>query len=490
MYANVRPDENGNWGAIGVKNSTTGNELVVNADGSINVSGGGGGGGSGAIVSNASDAVATTSTNQAVASYGYGFNGTTWDRLQVDASKNLKVAIQGTPNVNATISGTPNVAVTSMPTTTVTGSVGITGTPNVNATITGTPSVSVTSMPTTTVTGSVGITGTPAVTATGSVANSSDTVATSATNLGTVGYNFGFNGTTWDRLQVDANKNLKVIATQGAVDSTALKQLTFQTAASALGAVTVDISGYNTVSLDVVITGTATVQFNVSNDGTNFTLIQYQTPQNTTASSTSVGNTTTRGLRFNVSGYKYFQSNVSQYTTGSITVSGFASTGTTSQSLYTLSATGGLIVTPRLAAGTDQAAMSQMVDGQTTVSGLTATGSMGFTGSAYDKIRIGKVYKWFEFILFAAGATQAVWTPTAGKKFRIMGVQISSGGAAFFYLQDATTTFYAVRMGGVDTKDFSFGNGYLSSAANNVLNVYNNTGSQVAVDVVVWGTEE
>jgi hypothetical protein len=45
-------------------------------------------------------------------------------------------------------------------------------------------------------------------------------------------------------------------------------------------------------------------------------------------------------------------------------------------------------------------------------------------------------------------------------------------------------------MGGVDTKDFSFGNGYLSSAANNVLNVYNNTGSQVAVDVVVWGTEE
>lgn len=41
--------------------------------------------------SNASDAVATGSISSPTLSYNYGFNGTTWDRLQVDGSKQLKV---------------------------------------------------------------------------------------------------------------------------------------------------------------------------------------------------------------------------------------------------------------------------------------------------------------------------------------------------------------------------------------------------------------
>lgn len=48
-------------------------------------------GGAGSV-SNASSAVATSSTNTGAVSYLYGFNGTTWDQLQADASKNLKVA--------------------------------------------------------------------------------------------------------------------------------------------------------------------------------------------------------------------------------------------------------------------------------------------------------------------------------------------------------------------------------------------------------------
>lgn len=47
----------------------------------------------GGTLSNASSAVATTSTNLGVVSYNYGFNGTTWDQLQVDGSKNLKVIV-------------------------------------------------------------------------------------------------------------------------------------------------------------------------------------------------------------------------------------------------------------------------------------------------------------------------------------------------------------------------------------------------------------
>lgn len=47
----------------------------------------------GGSTSNASSGVATSSTNEAVVAYNYGFNGTTWDQLQVDGSKFLKVAI-------------------------------------------------------------------------------------------------------------------------------------------------------------------------------------------------------------------------------------------------------------------------------------------------------------------------------------------------------------------------------------------------------------
>lgn len=44
-------------------------------------------------VSNASSAVATGSTNVPVVAYLYGYNGTTWDQFQVDASKNLKINV-------------------------------------------------------------------------------------------------------------------------------------------------------------------------------------------------------------------------------------------------------------------------------------------------------------------------------------------------------------------------------------------------------------
>jgi hypothetical protein len=46
----------------------------------------------GGTFNNNADAVATSATNGQSASWSYGFNGTTWDRLRVDGSKNLLVA--------------------------------------------------------------------------------------------------------------------------------------------------------------------------------------------------------------------------------------------------------------------------------------------------------------------------------------------------------------------------------------------------------------
>jgi hypothetical protein len=57
----------------------------------------------GGTSSNAADAVATSSTNGQTLAWLYAFNGTTWDRLQDDASKNLKV------NVAAAIAAGTNI---------------------------------------------------------------------------------------------------------------------------------------------------------------------------------------------------------------------------------------------------------------------------------------------------------------------------------------------------------------------------------------------
>src|ERR1700722_7734918 len=47
------------------------------------------------------------------------------------------------------------------------------------------------------------------VSVTGAVSNASSGAATSSTNIPNISYNYGFNGTTWDQLQVDSNKYLK-----------------------------------------------------------------------------------------------------------------------------------------------------------------------------------------------------------------------------------------------------------------------------------------
>lgn len=58
--------------------------------------------------------------------------------------------------------------------------------------------------------GNLRISGTVTTALSGSTSNASSGVATSATNVPTVSYNYGFNGTAWDQLQVDASKFLKV----------------------------------------------------------------------------------------------------------------------------------------------------------------------------------------------------------------------------------------------------------------------------------------
>lgn len=60
---------------------------------------------SGGTASNASSGVATSSTNATTNAWNYGFNGSTWDQLQVDGSKNLKVIVNAALPVGANVIG-------------------------------------------------------------------------------------------------------------------------------------------------------------------------------------------------------------------------------------------------------------------------------------------------------------------------------------------------------------------------------------------------
>lgn len=77
--------------AIGVKNGA--NMVNLAADGSSNLLINCAVGCSGGTFNNNADAIATSATNGQTAAWLYGFNGTTFDRLRVDGSKNLLVGV-------------------------------------------------------------------------------------------------------------------------------------------------------------------------------------------------------------------------------------------------------------------------------------------------------------------------------------------------------------------------------------------------------------
>lgn len=131
----------------------------------------------------------------------------------------------------------------------------------------------------------------------------------------------------------------------------------------------------------------------------------------------------------------------------------------------------------------------------------------GWDGGAWDRVRVANIFK--TVTATAAGAT-TVWTPAAGKKFRLMGFLISVAGTM------AATGVQSIELidgsGGTVIKNFvagliqtpsasiapvgavfpgDLGQGQLSSTANNALEVSLGTAMATGnVSVNVWGTEE
>ena len=116
--------------AFGTAGSANTNVLSVQGIGSgtpLTVTGTGGTFPISGAISNASSAVATSSTNIPGVSYNYGFNGTTWDQLQVDGSKNLKVNLATAVPAGTNLMGKVGIDQTTPGTTNGVALVGVNG---------------------------------------------------------------------------------------------------------------------------------------------------------------------------------------------------------------------------------------------------------------------------------------------------------------------------------------------------------------------------
>lgn len=150
----------------------------------------------------------------------------------------------------------------------------------------------------------------------------------------------------------------------------------------------------------------------------------------------------------------------------------------------------------------------QPSDSYNTGTGLSAL-NLGYVGSTgWDRLRTPTTFK--TATATASGDT-ALWTPTASKKFRLMRYSIqatpdvatAAGGVVDATLRDSTTdlntafSFYAPAASAPTTTPdagtgwVDLGNGKLSAAANNVLNINLSTALTAGkVRVVACGTEE
>lgn len=116
-----------------------------------------------------------------------------------------------------------------------------------------------------------------------------------------------------------------------------------------------------------------------------------------------------------------------------------------------------------------------------------------FTAPNWEEQRSPSVFKPFASTAITAGTGATIWTPAAGKKFRVMGVSISTSVAGQLLFGDNLVGTVIARsptlaagaawqLGAAD-----MGNGILSAAANNVLKLDGPTGNVMGM---VWGTEE
>lgn len=283
-----------------------------------------------------------------------------------------------------------------------------------------------------------------------------------------------------------------------------------------------DVGNYKSVSFDLTSISSGSITFQGSNDNSTWRTVALANVNYTGATTTTT--TSSSGIYAGILNYRYFRINVSGT---SVTITGTLVffTMPTSQNITAVSQSGTWTVGANSATGSATPANAFLIgisssgsllqglasanttgDGNSGAS-TAATLGMVYNGATYDKPRTPTTFK---TVQATASGNTALWTPTTGKKFRLMRfkVQITGnatlGGAAVLSvgLQDATTDIGVTHdvyvpaaalntMTGYDSGWINLGNGKISAAANNVLNV--NLSAAITAGnarVIVCGTEE
>lgn len=113
-----------------------------------------------------------------------------------------------------------------------------------------------------------------------------------------------------------------------------------------------------------------------------------------------------------------------------------------------------------------------------------------YNGSTWDRMRTPNVF--IPLNAVSINAESAIWTPAAGRRFRLMGATLSVGTVAGnVILRDGTglATIAIIPAGAVNTPaQFDFRNGIVSGAINRILTAQ---GALTAtLSGTLWGTEE
>lgn len=248
-----------------------------------------------------------------------------------------------------------------------------------------------------------------------------------------------------------------------------------------------DVRAYKSWSLQVTGTFVATFQVQGSNDNTNWFAIPGCQAVGTFNTGAAISFTNAAIFAGTVVS-RYLRVRTTAYTSGTLT----ATLELTSQP------------SPSLSAFVYGAATSGDATSLTTGFGV---GTYAWNGTTWDRQRVPTTFK--TATATGSGDT-ALWTPTSAKKFRLMGYIVHvTGGAALasgadldIVLRDGTTALNlghslyvpaiaGTALGGWSTGWLPLGNGPLSAAANNVLNV-NLSAVLTAgkVRVTCCGTEE
>jgi hypothetical protein len=280
---------------------------------------------------------------------------------------------------------------------------------------------------------------------------------------------------------------------------------TLQDAVSATGNGTdFTVDGYGITTLQITGTFVATITFYGSADGTNFVNIS-ATNRNTGA---RVLNTTSTGLYdIDCRGLQKIRASVTWTSGTSVTVFGVAEPFSGSNSTLEISnsnveQTPGSAIPAKavVIAGKDSGDFTQTPfvgnsgdsDAWGATNGmLTTTFSMLYNGDTWDRQRISSRTGGVSANV-ANNTTVDVWTPATGKKFRIMAYLISVSVAGKWEMWDGATGIFQTILLEANkiTPIEYFGNGHISSTANNALVFKNLTGSTSDIHITTFGTEE